>query len=243
MKKLLMTSLALVLAACGGGGSDSPPVANGGTTTTAAGFWEGTASTGAVVSLAILEDGQTWGIYTSGTQIAGALYGITSASGTALSGSGKDFNIPTRSVTSASYTGSFVANNRISLTSSGGGSLNATYVAAYDQPASLASLAGTFQGTGITGTTNGQAVAITVSATGTITVPGTLGCGATGTATPRASGKNIFDISVTFNGANCALGNGAVTTGVGYFNATTRRLSVLALNAAKSDGFIYVGQK
>ena len=243
MKKLLMTSLALVLAACGGGGSDAPAVANSVTTTAAAGFWEGTASTGAAVSLAILEDGQTWGVYTSGNQIAGALYGVTASSGTTISGAGKDFNIPTRSITSASYTGNFVANNRISLNSSGGGSLNATYVAAYDQPASLAALAGTFQGTGITGTTNGQAVPITVSATGAITVPGTLGCGASGTATPRPSGKNIFDISVTFSGTNCALGNGAVTTGVGYFNAATRRLSVLALNAAKSDGFIYVGQK
>ena len=50
MKKLLMTSLALVLAACGGGGSDTPvgvaPTPKPVVATAAAGFWEGAASTG-----------------------------------------------------------------------------------------------------------------------------------------------------------------------------------------------------
>lgn len=246
MKKLLMTSLALVLAACGGGGSDAPVAvapAPQPVVATAAGFWEGTASTGVVVSLAILEDGQTWGVYTSGNQIAGALYGVTTSSGTTLSGTGKDFNVPTRSIGSASYTGTFAANSRISVNTSTGGSLTAAYVATYDQPASLTALAGTFQGTGITGTTNAQAIPVTISTTGAITVPTSQGCGATGTAVPRASGKNIFDISVTFNGSNCALGNGSTTTGVGYFDTAKRRLLVVALNSAKSDGFIYVGQK
>lgn len=244
-----MLCSALVLAACGGGGGDAPTAVSATPTTpppvvaTAAGFWEGTASTGVAVSLAILEDGQTWGIYTSGNQIAGALYGVTTSSGNALSGSGKDFNIPTNSVGSASYTGAFVANSRITVTTSASSSLTATYVAAYDQPASLSSLAGTFSGTGVTGTTNPQANAVTVSASGAITVPTNQGCGVTGTATPRASGKNIFDVAVTFNGSTCALGNGATTQGIAYFNTTTRRLLVLALNTAKTDGFIYVGQK
>ena len=60
---------------------------------------------------------------------------------------------------------------------------------------------------------------------------------------PRPSGKNIFNVSVTFTGTNCALGNGTVTTGVGYYDMDTKRLLVLALNAAKTDGFIYIGSK
>ena len=191
-EKLLMVSLALVLAACGGGGSDAPtpvstptppPVA-----TSAAGFWEGTASTGVSVALAILEDGQTWGVYTSNNSIAGTLYGATSSSGTTLAGSGKDFNIPTRSVDAATYTGTFVANSRVSVTTSNGGSLTATYATAYDQPALIASLAGTYAGSGVTGTTDAQAIPVTISATGAITVPTSGGCAASVARTePRAS--------------------------------------------------------
>jgi hypothetical protein len=70
-----------------------------------------------------------------------------------------------------------------------------------------------------------------------------LGCSAAGTATPRPSGKNIFNVTVTFTGSNCALGNGASTSGVAYYDAATRRVLVMAMNAAKSDGFIYLGQK
>lgn len=251
MKKLLMVCLALVLTACGGGGGGGNvpaqvpaaiptplPVA-----ASAAGFWEGTASNGVSVALAILEDGQTWGVYSSNNAIAGALYGTTTSSGTTLTGSGKDFNIPARTVDAATYTGTFVANSRISVTTSNGGSLTAFYAVAYDQPASLASLAGSYVGTGVTGSTLAQSTPVTISNTGAISVPASGGCGATGTAKPRASGKNIFDISVTFNGNSCALGNGVVTTGVAYFNAATRQLIVLALNSAKSDGFIYSGQK
>lgn len=246
MKKLLTVGVAMVLTACGGGGSTGggstsaiappPPV-------TAEGFWEGTASNGPAVALAVLEDGETWGIYTSGAFIAGALYGVTSSSGTALTGSGKDFNIPARSVTNATYTGSFVAKSSIRVTTSGGVTFSGNYVAAYDQPASLTTLAGTFSGQGVSGNSSTQTIPVTISASGAITVPTSAGCGASGTASPRASGKNIFDVSVTFNGTSCALGNGTVTKGVGYFNSTNRSLLVLALNPAKTDGFIYVGQK
>lgn len=69
------------------------------------------------------------------------------------------------------------------------------------------------------------------------------GCSAAGTAVPRPSGKNIFNITITFTGTNCALGNGAVTTGVAYYDAVNRQVLVMALNSAKTDGFIYVGTK
>ena len=247
MKLLLTTCLALVLSACGGGGggtsTPTPTPAPTPVAATAAGLWEGTASTGVSVALAILEDGQTYGIYTTGNSIAGALYGTTASSGTSLSGSGRDFNIQSRSVTAGSYNGTFVANNRINVTTSSGAVASATYAVAYDQPASLAAFAGTFAGAGVSGNSAAQAAAVTVSASGAISVPASGGCSATGTATPRPSGKNIFDLSVTFNGTNCALGNGTVTTGIGYYNTTTRRLLVMALNPAKTDGFIYVGQK
>jgi hypothetical protein len=81
-----------------------------------------------------------------------------------------------------------------------------------------------------------------ISSLGAISSTGAT-CSASGTAKPRSSGKNVFDVSITFTGTNCALGNNTVTTGVGYYDAATRQVLVMALNSAKTDGFIYVGVK
>jgi hypothetical protein len=242
MKKFAVLGLIAVLTACGGGGGDASPSAPA-PTVTAEGFWEGPASTGVSVALAVLENGETWGVYTSNGSIVGALYGNTTSSGTSLSGSGKDFNIPSRTVGSGTYSGTFVAKSSINVTTSAGSTFSGTYKTAYDQPASLAAITGTFSGVGVSGTSPVQSVSVTISSSGALTVPSTLGCSAAGTATPRPSGKNILDVTVTFTGTSCALGNGASTTGTAYYDATTRRVLVMAMNAAKSDGFIYVGQK
>ena len=243
MKQFAAVGLTVLLAACGGGGGDSasppaPPPA-----VTAEGFWEGPASTGVSVALAVLETGETWGVYTSNGSIVGALFGNTTSSGTTLSGSGKDFNIPSRTVGSGTYSGTFVAKSSINVATSTGSTFSGTYKTAYDQPASLAAVAGTFSGQGVSGTSPVQTVSVTISPSGSITVPASSGCSAAGTATPRPSGKNIFDVALTFTGSTCALGNGASTTGIAYYDATTRRVIAMAMNAAKSDGFIYVGQK
>lgn len=244
MKRLLTIGLASVLAmtlaACGGGGDSSAAAP---TVPTAEGFWEGTSSNGATVGLAILEDGQTWGYYARGGVIEGALKGVTSSSGTTLSGSGTDFDLQNRTVSSGTYNGTFSPRSVIRINTSSGASLTATYVVSYDQPASLAALAGTFSGSSVTGSTSPQAQQVNISAAGAITVSTTAGCSASGSAVPRQSGKNIFDVAVTFTGTSCALGNGTVTTGIGYYSATTGNLLVMGLNAAKTDGFIYAGFK
>lgn len=226
-----------VLAACGGGGDEGPA------SPTAEGFWSGSTTTGVGVSLAILENGETWGVYTSGGGIAGALYGNTRSSGSSLNGSGSDFNIPSRTSAPATYSGTFSPKSSISVTTSGGVSFTGTYGTAYDQPASLAAVAGSFSGVGVSGSSPVQGVSVTISPTGAITVPASLGCSASGSAVPRSSGKNIFNVSVTFSGSTCALGNGATATGVAYYDAATQDLLVLALNSAKTDGFIYIGSK
>lgn len=244
MKKIAAIGLTAVLTACGGGG-DSAPIAapTPVPAVTAEGFWEGSASTGATVALAVLENGETWGVYTTAGSIVGALYGNTSSSGTTLSGSGKDFNIPSRTVASGTFAGTFAAKSSINVTSSSGSTFSGAYKTAYDQPTTLTALAGTFSGTGVSGGSPVQSISVTVSSSGAITVPSSLGCSATGTAAMRPSGKNILDVTVTFKGSTCALGDGVSTTGIAYYDATSRRMLVMAMNSAKSDGFIYVGQK
>lgn len=229
-----------LLTGCSGGGGGSAPVPA--PVTTAEGFWSGTASTGPKVALAILENGDTWGVYTSNNLIVGALHGTTTSSGTTLTGSGSDFNIPTRTVTPGTYSGTFASKSNVNITTSSGSNFTGTYDASYDTPASLTSLSGTFSGSGLTGSTSAQSATVGISSLGVVSSIGN-GCSAAGTATPRPSNKNIFNVTITFTGTNCALGNGAVTTGIAYYDAANRQVLVMALNSAKTDGFIYVGVK
>lgn len=246
MRNIAIVGLAALLTACGGGDSGSTPSSAPAPviTPSAEGFWEGPASTGVSVALAVLETGETWGVYTStnGT-IVGALFGNTASNSSTLTGSGQDFNIPARSVSSSNYSGTFTAKNTINVTTSSGGTFSGTYKPAYDSPVSLTTVSGAFAGTGVSGNSSVQQIGITISPSGVISVPGTQGCSASGSAAPRASGKNILNVTVKFTGANCALGDGTSTTGIAYYDTVAQRLLVLALNASKSDGFIYIGQK
>ncbi len=238
MKKILsIVGVAVVLAACGGGGDDAPPP------NAAQGFWSGQASTGTTVSVAILENGETWGVYSSGSVILGALYGQTTASGGTLNGSGSEFDIAARSVASGTYQGTYSPKSTLAVRTSLGSVFTGSYNADYDNPASLAAVAGSFSGTGVSASSPVQSPSVSISAAGAITVPPSLGCSASGTASPRPSGKNVFNVTVTFSGTSCALGNGGTASGIAYYNTATRELLVLALNSAKTDGFIYVGTK
>ena len=110
---------ALALTACGGGGGGNtatPTVANA----SAEGFWSGISSTGPTVQLAILENGETWGFYTTGSTLVGALYGTTSCSGSSISGTGQDFNFVSRAVSAGTYSGSVSAKSSLTVTTSSG---------------------------------------------------------------------------------------------------------------------------
>ena len=239
MKKMAVIALAAALTACGGGGDDNPAKSAG----AAEGFWSGPASSGVDVSVAVLENGETWAVYESGGSIVGAINGTLTINGANFTGSGKDFDLIDGSVVQGTFTGAAIAKTSLSISTSSGATVNTVYEAAYDQPATLASIAGTFAGSGVSATTSAQSISLTISPTGALTIPGTAGCSAAGTVAPRASGKNVFNLSITFTGANCAIGNGVTTTGIAVYNTTTGSLIALALNSAKSDGVIYLGSK
>ena len=238
--KICMTVTALaLLAACGGGGdtdSSTKPIQ----TSTTEGFWTGTASTGNTVQLVVLENGETWGIYSRAGVLRGALYGnTTSASGT-LSGSGLE--IGSTGLASGSYSGTYTAKSTITVKTSDGGTFNGSYSSAYEQPASLSTLAGTYVGYVATKTASGSD-SVTISNTGAIQAGSASTCLSTGTATPRASGKNVFDVSIRFAGPTCLLGNGTTATGIAYYDTASRQVMTLALNSAKSDGLLFLGKK
>lgn len=251
MKQFIALAAVTVLTACGGGGGDAPAGTSVPPSTAAAtsaeGFWNGTATDGTKISLGILETGETWGLSaTARGTLLGVIYGNVTASGTSLAGTGSSFDFTTRTGSTSTFIGSFTPKSSITFTPSGQNPFNASYDAAYDQPALLANLAGTYTGFSITVTTPAQSVPVTISSTGNISASynsGSLNCSTSGTAIPRASGKNIFNIQLTFSGNYCALGNGATASGIAYYDTVSRQLIAMALNPAKTDGFIYVGSR
>lgn len=240
MKKIIKITFSVLaaslLVACGGGTS-SP------TSASIEGFWNGTTSTGYTGSIVVLENGETWGYYVLGNVLYGALYGVTATSGNNLSGAGSDFNLATRVVTQGTYSGSFREQSTISLSTSLGSTFTGVYGTTYATPASLTTLAGVFAGQALTGRTAPQAVNVTITSSGQLTIPASLGCSTAGTVAPRPSGKNVFDLNVTFTGSTCALGNGGTAKGILYFDSASKQILAMGMNSAKTDGFIALGVK
>lgn len=240
-RRMLVVACATLLASCGGGDlADFDPVLH-----TAEGIWVGTSSTGLNVSVVILEDRTTFGVYTMGPTgpIVGAIHSETLSSNGRLGGQGREFRIPSRTIVDFSYLGTYAPRASIQAETSSGMRLSGTYKSSYLDRASLDDIAGTFTGSAVTGTSPVQSISATISSTGVVTVAPSLGCEAMGSVKPRPSRRNVFDITLNFVGASCALGNGATAGGIAYYDRETRRAIVMGLNPANTDGFIAVAVK
>ena len=178
--------------------------------------------------------------------LTGSLYGNVSTSGSTLSGTGKSFSFVSGTAESGTLSCSVSSKASLSFKTSVGTTFTGTYSTAYDQPALLSNLAGNYSGFAVGGATPARAATVVIDVNGNISnsyVSGSLICNTSGKATPRASGKNIFNIELSFSGNFCALGNGATTSGVGYFDTTNRQLLAITLNSAKTDGLVFVGKR
>ncbi|MDR2881117.1 MAG: hypothetical protein LBV29_04375 [Azoarcus sp.] len=214
----------------GGGGSGGGPEPQ----TTAEGIWDARPSASSFIKLVILENGDTWGLL-----MAEGLAGVVVAHTTSNAGqlSGQIFTGQ-----GGSYVGSFVPKSSLRTTLllpgfPSGAAFTASYDPRYDQaPAALSAIAGNYPGQGAL---PGAAV---ISPSGEVTVPAINGCGASGSIQPRASGKNIYDWTITFQsaeGALCNRGNGATLQGIAIYDTTTPSLLVLASNSARTDALLY----
>ena len=212
------------------------------TQSTAEGFWSGKLNDTYDVDLAILEDGSTWGYYFSHDILYGVVLGQTTSSGTTMSGGGFSFDVGSHTAFQGSFSGSFLKKTSMSLTMNDGSKLVASYKSDYDRAALLSNLAGTYNGFAVTAEGTSTNVSVIIGADGKISAPSPF-CAAAGQATPRASGKNIFNVAVTFSGTSCDLGNGATASGIAYYDSSSREVTVMAVNGSKTDGFVYFGSK
>ena len=232
---LVISSVALLLA-CGGGG--------GGSTSNVdpQGIWYGPASTGYDIKAVVLETGETWGFYTSGSTIYGALYGSTAVNGSSVSITGTDFNFLTNSTAPGNLRGTVTAKSSMSLSGTNS-TVPLTYDSSYDIPASASAAMGTYS---FFGRSSGYILipgSITIDGAGRFILNQT-NCVTTGSIVPRAGGKNIYNMTLTAVGAGCAAGQSTLS-GVTYLNTsiTPHQFYALALKSDKSDGLIVVGTK
>lgn len=238
--KLLCTLVtsSVLLAACGGGGSGSNNTSN---LANPEGAYEGTTSSGTDFTALVLDNGISWATY--GARIAGTLYvyGVVSGVNGTYNGSTFTTSVKDYFYTGETYSGTLSAsyvpgtsfNGSISYTNGNSGSFNAGAVPLssfnYNTPANLANAAGTWNGV----TSSGASGSISITSGGSLS--GTIGgCSLSGQVTPRSSGKNVFDASITFGASPCAY-PGVTSSGNAVVYPITGGLTQLVLVGTTPD--------
>ncbi len=144
--------------------------------------------------------------------------------------------------------GTFVAGTSLTFVATAATGAKATVTLAppptanfdYNTPATLAAVAGSWPGffTNSTGT-------LLVNANGTYSSTTSTGCNVSGAITPRANGKNIYDLSINFGAAPCPLPNGS---GSGHALVTlladkTHQLTVVMATADGLNAGVFFGHR
>jgi hypothetical protein len=189
--------------------------------------------------MVVLNTSEAFGIYETGGTVAGALYGQLSSSGS-VKGVLKDFSLSTLRAEDAAVSGSSTAQKSM-LLSRGAQRIDLSHAPNMNTPVSVASLAGVYTGRGGNSFGPAEAMNLTISANGAVTMPEPV-CSATGQISPHANGQSVFALSLTITGNNCGR-KGNTLQGVLYQDPDTKRLYVLGLNPAKSDTAFFFGYR
>lgn len=248
-------AVASLLTACGGG-SDSPAASIPATPVplaAAEGYYQGTVSTGQQFQLLMLENDQFYSLIgNTDTQGVFRVTSLVEGKGASNNGSFSASNVKeyvnngqvVTETLSASY------NPKVSIAGSvsyAGGSASFTGTApatanyTYDTTATLASVSGNWSGTSLAG----EGLSFSISSAGAISGTAVSGCSFTGTSTPRASGKNVLDVSITFGSAPCAL-PGLTEKGVGVsslLSSGKRQFLIAVTNTDRTAGTVVFAQR
>jgi hypothetical protein len=235
----IATLTATTLAACGGG-DDQPSPSN---EASPEGVYGGThvvaGMAGSEARMLLLEDGQMWTLYGSSGADGFRLQGFLHAKGTYKSGTYTAADLinygammPSVQSLSATYdTSRWTWTGRYGDTTLSGVELPSGLLD-YHKPARLADVAGawTLESYNNAGAP-AEGLSLTVSTAGAISGSMSGGCPFSGQLTPRASGKNLFDATLTFATVDLCVFKGQTVTGIAIThllagNASRRQLLI-----------------
>ncbi len=222
---------------------------------TAEGAYSGTLSGGSYPAfrLLVLEGGEYWGLYGFGSgdgfNAAGFIQGTSSSgSGKFTSSDLRDFGFApsvsgTGTATFDAEQGTLsgtVTTSRASLSLSGGPVRDVPYE--YNMPATMEAVAGPW---GLR-TNTGDSMVVEVPADGNFSTRTAAGCSLSGTVTPRASGKNVYDVTVRLGAAPCII-PGETLRGVGVIvrrstgTLDVSQLTIVTVNGSRTIGLTAFG--
>ncbi|MEI6469573.1 MAG: hypothetical protein WCO72_08875 [Betaproteobacteria bacterium] len=216
----------------------------------AEGLWTGTTSNGFQVNLLVLENNEYW---TTVGQVSGNNFLISAfdSGGFIINGANastyfKEY-FPNYSSLLGYGTGTVVTNSLISGTTYTGSNPavkviftplpNSNYN--YNKQADINEVVGNWSGSFLNGYASNVAISTTGAIYGTI-----LNCTFTGTLKARASGKNVFDLSI-INGAGCGV-VGLVQNGIGISyitNTGKRQFIATGVDSTKTIGDMFFAQR
>jgi len=226
----------VLLAGCGGGGgnggAEAPPPVVAVTGNPVEGYWSGQTADAFGADILILEDGSTWGVYTDTVSVVGAVRGTSGADQGRFSASLIEYSFINNLAPEFAFNGTVRPRTSIDATSTSGRGLALTYRSSYDQATSQQVIAGRYQFDGNT--------IFSIDTAGTVTWGLSTDCVLTGSARPRPTGKNIFNLALTYVGAGCSHGDGTTVTGVAHVDvaSTPARLIALGLREDRVVGLV-----
>ncbi len=234
-----------LLSACGGGAATTPATTPA-TSSPAQGLWVGSTSTNRSVTSRVLGDGSYYMVYSpvgNPNAIAGVVQGAgTASNGKFTSSNAVDFNFEGQGVNavgmSVNYSSKSSFNGTLTYTAGGAADLTSAYNAAFETKPTLASITGTFTGQAAAFTGAAANATLTVSAAGALSGDAS-GCAISGSVSPRNDG-NAYNVSLQFGAAPCVFANQSLS-GVAYFDTLSSTITILALNAGRTDGVIFLG--
>lgn len=260
--RAVAVATALALAGCGGDGAtggdglSAPPAAPpsapaSGPTAKAEGAYAGRTSRGVELSMLILDDDTVWGLYERDGLLVGFLQGGGISENRSITVADvRDFDFVDRVTRHGTASATFFAGVSIQGTMipavGNQFSFDATTAAVtgydYNRPAALAEILGRWRGFYEDGFDRGP---VDISPNGAVSAMTSLGCNYTGTVVPRASGRNVYDIRITFGAPPCQLAGGTAT-GIAIIVepvAGARQLLVAAIDATRELGVTFVGTR
>jgi hypothetical protein len=263
-KEIGMLVISATLAGCGGGGNSAPTgtattlLSGGSTDTTTAplrngeGVYEGSLSNGMMHDTIVLEDGSYYTFYGTGATNAFVVKGSFQGTGTGVNGLFASTNLRDYMADGTTGSGSFAATytaqqnfngyvsegNQPTVTFTGAALSATNYV--YASAPVFSNVVGTWPMTSFTGAPT------TVTVAGDNTFSGnSAGCNFAGTMSPRPSGKNIYNVTMTFAGAPCASPNQAATGIALDFSVPNgkRQLLIVGADSTRANGIVLIGTK